>query len=67
MVSTDLAILKDIRVLEKQRLQFRAEFFNLLNQVNFNNPVTNISSTTFGRITGTGPARVIQLAAKLIW
>ena len=33
------------------RLQVRGEFFNALNQVNFNNPNTTVSSTTFGRIT----------------
>ena len=49
------------------RLQLRGEFFNAFNQVNFNNPNTNISSSTFGRITGAGAGRVIQLAAKLIW
>jgi hypothetical protein len=49
------------------RMQLRGEFFNAFNQVNFNNPNTTVSSTTFGRITGTGPGRVVQLAAKLIW
>ena len=49
------------------RLQLRGEFFNLFDEVNFNNPVANISSTTFGRITGAGPGRVIQVATKLIW
>ena len=49
------------------RLQLRGEFFNAFDQVNFNNPVTNISSATFGRITGSGPGRVVQVAMKLIW
>jgi len=35
--------------------------------VNFNNPNTTLSSTTFGRITGAGPGRAGQLAVKLIW
>ena len=39
----------------------------MFNQVNFSNPNTTVSSTSFGRITGTGPGRVVQLAAKLIW
>jgi hypothetical protein len=49
------------------RLQLRGEFFNAFNQVNFGNPNTTLSSSTFGRITGAGSGRVIQLAAKLIW
>ena len=49
------------------RLQLRGEFFNAFNQVNFNNPVTNISASNFGRITGAGPGRIVQLAFKFIW
>ena len=65
--TTDLAILRYVSVGPSMRLQLRGEFFNVFDQVNFNNPVTNISSSTFGRITGAGPGRVVQLAAKLIW
>ena len=49
------------------RLQFRGELFNAFNQVNFNSPVTNLSSGNFGRITGAGSGRVGQLAIKLLW
>jgi len=49
------------------RLQLRGEFFNAFNQVNFGNPNTTLSSSTFGRITGAGAGRAVQLAAKLIW
>jgi hypothetical protein len=52
---------------ERLRAQIRGEFFNLFNQVNFNNPDTSASSGTFGRITGAQPGRVIQLALKLVW
>jgi hypothetical protein len=65
--STDLAVLKDFRVTEMQRFQFRAEFFNLFNQVNFNNPVANLSSATYGRITGSQPGRSIQFGLKYLW
>ena len=65
--TTDLAILRYVSLGPDMRLQLRGEFFNAFDQVNFNNPVTNISSTTFGRITGSGPGRVVQVAVKLIW
>jgi hypothetical protein len=65
--TTDIAILRYINLGSDMRLQLRGEFFNAFDQVNFNNPVTNISSTTFGRITGSGPGRVAQVAMKLIW
>ena len=50
------------------RLQLRGEFFNAFNQVNFNNPNTQLSSSP--RSDGSpapAPGRVIQLAAKVIW
>lgn len=54
-------------VREPWRVQFRSEFFNSLNQVNFSNPVTTVSSSTFGRIRAAADGRVIQLALKLLW
>jgi Carboxypeptidase regulatory-like domain len=66
-VNTDLAVMRSINLPSNIRMQLRGEFFNAFNQVNFNNPNTTVSSTSFGRITGTGPARVVQLAAKVIW
>ena len=66
-VTTDMALLRHVNLGPDLRLQLRAEFFNLFNQVNFNNPNTTLSSATFGRITGAGAGRAIQLAAKVIW
>jgi hypothetical protein len=65
-VNTDFALLRNLPI-GAARLQIRGEFFNAFNQVNFGNPNTTLSSTTFGRITSAGQGRVIQLAAKLIW
>ncbi|HEY8535212.1 MAG TPA: hypothetical protein VIL25_02150, partial [Vicinamibacterales bacterium] len=65
--TTDLAVMRYVSLPAGVRLQLRGELFNAFNQVNFGNPNTNISSSTFGRITSAGPGRVIQLAAKFIW
>lgn len=65
-IDTDFSIIKSIPVTESQGVEFRAEFFNLFNNVNFANPVNIISpSTDFGSIvsTTTGP-RVVQFALK---
>jgi hypothetical protein len=64
---TDMAALKDFVLRESWRLQFRAEFFNSLNQVNFSNPNQTVSSSSFGRITGAASGRVIQFALKMLW
>ena len=51
------------------RLQFRAEFFNIFNQVNLSNPNATLSAgANMGRITSTSSeARVIQFALKVIF
>jgi len=50
---------------EKSAIQFRAEFFNVLNHPQFGNPDSNFSSPTFGVITSTSVnARVGQVAVK---
>jgi hypothetical protein len=46
-------------------LQFRMETFNTFNWVNPNGLSTNITSTTFGEITGFRAPRRLQLALKL--
>jgi hypothetical protein len=66
-VNTDFAVLKDIRLAEEYRFQFRAEFFNVFNQVNFNNPGTTLGNSQFGLISGAQPGRTIQLGLKLLW
>lgn len=51
---------------ETTRLEFRAEFFNLFNKTNLGAAQGNVSSNTFGTITGlSSPARQIQFALKL--
>jgi hypothetical protein len=50
--------------MESQTLQFRAEFFNLFNHANLNNPTTNHSSGNFGRILSASQPRAIQLALR---
>jgi len=65
----DFAVLKDVVITERQRLQFRVEAFNALNNVNFlpAAQVIDITSTNFGRLTqinGNNIARVIQFAAR---
>ena len=45
-------------------LEFRAEFFNMLNRVNYRAPNGNRSSGAYGTITSTYDPRVIQLALR---
>ncbi len=52
---------------ESRNLEFRAEAFNVLNQTNFMAPNSNWSSTSFGSITSTFPARQLQFAMKFLF
>ncbi len=62
----DFSIIKFIPTSEKTKLEFRTEFFNLFNTINFANPNNNVLVPgTLGKITSasSGP-RVIQFALK---
>jgi hypothetical protein len=56
----DISLIKRFSISESRDIEVRAEFFNLLNRVNFANPVSNLSAVpatsidaNTGRITGT--------------
>jgi hypothetical protein len=67
LVNHDVSAIRDFPLWERTRLQFRSEFFNVLNEVNFGAPNVTVNSATFGRITSANGPRVIQLALKLLW
>jgi Carboxypeptidase regulatory-like domain/TonB dependent receptor len=63
---TDMGLLKNFAIIERMSLQFRAEFFNVFNNVNFSNPPQNfLGSSSTGQITSAGNPRVLQFALKL--
>ena len=63
----DFGLEKNTRIREQQSLQFRAEFFNAWNNVNFGLPAANIAAGNFGTISSAGTSRDIQLALKYIF
>ena len=52
---------------EKLKMEFRAEFFNILNTVQFRDPSTSITSGTFGQISTTFDPRIIQFGVKFLY
>ncbi|MGH9543726.1 MAG: carboxypeptidase regulatory-like domain-containing protein [Terriglobales bacterium] len=63
--NVDFALHKVLPVGENKRFEFRAEFFNLFNHAQFNNPDgSTTDGSDFGRILRAKQPRLIQLALK---
>ncbi len=67
--TVDLSLFKTFRLpfSEESRLQFRAEFFNLLNRVNLFLPNIDLNGPSFGRSIEAFDAREIQFALKVLF
>ncbi len=69
----DMGFFKNIPVTERWRIQFRAEFFNIFNRVNFRsndttiNNATTRSSGSFGSVRDAEDPRIGQLALKVVF
>ncbi|ADW71107.1 carboxypeptidase-like regulatory domain-containing protein [Granulicella tundricola] len=65
-INWDVGLLKNIPLgSDRFRLQFHAEFFNVINKTNLNNPVASIATAGFGTVTSSTDPRIGQLALKL--
>jgi hypothetical protein len=76
--NTDFGITKMIPLNEAMHFEIRAEFFNVFNHTQFNNPSGDISSDqvdpvtgahtgNFGNVTSAHDARIGQVSAKFVW
>jgi Carboxypeptidase regulatory-like domain len=64
---TDLALLRDFHIKERNTVQFRLEAFDFANHANFAAPNGSVTASTFGEITGAASAnasRILQVAVK---
>lgn len=65
-VNVNLSIFKGIPIGERVRLELRFEAYNAFNHVNFAGPASaNIDNANYGLITGSAPARQMQIGARL--
>ena len=71
----DFALLKKTKLTEGANLQFRAEVFNILNNVNFSNPGSRVFDRSSGRVSSSfgissstvNTSRQIQFALKILF
>jgi hypothetical protein len=69
-MSTDLSLMKTVPIGGGARFQFRMEFYNIFNNVNYGNPGSTYGvplAASFGRITSAGTMRQMQLGGKILF
>jgi len=67
--SVDLSAfaLKNIRIVERVRVQLRLEAFNAMNHMNLGGFNTQLGNRAFGQINDIGAPRYLQIGGKVIW
>jgi len=65
--NTDYSLFKDFNLVERARLQFRGEFFNLLQPYPAGRPQRHGDQHGFGRISSAYEPRIVQLGLKVIF
>jgi Carboxypeptidase regulatory-like domain len=65
----DAAVIRSFPVYRESSLDFRAEYFDLLNHTILNDPATSLSSATYGQVTAENAAgpRIAQFSLKYVF
>jgi hypothetical protein len=63
-LDTNLTVAKSFGVGAARRFQVRADFFNIMNRINYSNPQQAINNVNFGRITAANSARTMQFGGR---
>ena len=61
----NITVIKKFAITERMHLEFRGEFFDLFNHRNFGNPVTSLSSTSFGQNLSDPGGRTVLLSGRI--
>jgi hypothetical protein len=67
LVNIDFSVLRNFQMTERIRAELRGEFFNALNHTNFGNPGATFGASTFGVISSAGPARQVEVGARILF
>jgi hypothetical protein len=64
----DQAVSRQFEIAKGQRIEIRAEAFNVTDSLRLGSPVVDVSNARFGQIlSSNGGPRIIQLALKYIF
>jgi hypothetical protein len=63
----DMALSRSFQLRETQRIEIRAEAFNVTNSLRPGDPGTNWNTNTFGVITSSSDPRIMQFALKYVF
>ena len=66
-IDWDASLTREFPIKDATRLNFRAEYFNLLNHTNLSDPSLSQTSASFGRISSDISPRIAQLSLKLLF
>jgi hypothetical protein len=62
---TDISLSKSTSITERSKFIFRGEFFNVFNHPNLNSMVSDLSSSSFGKVTSQSAPRWIQFTGRI--
>jgi hypothetical protein len=63
----DVALSRTFRLTENQKLEARAEAYNVTNSLRPGDPVTVLNNSIFGQINTSGDPRILQFALKYVF
>ena len=65
--NADISIAKNTAITERFKTEFRADFFNILNNTQFQDPDVSFVSGAFGQISNTYAPRIIQFSLRVLF
>jgi hypothetical protein len=63
-IQWDMSASRRFQFNERLKLEYKAEFFNIMNHANWNGPSAGLTSATYGQVTTFGSPRLIQMSLK---
>lgn len=67
VIQWDMSVGRIFQFKERVKLQYKSEFFNIMNHANWNAPSASLTSSTFGQVTTFSSPRLIQMSLKLLF